>query len=403
MSQTMMFDSFSLGISRRTLLQLTDACLVARNIATNAKLAIFGAVLSLIVISVVALCITQAGSNNRSMSTAYFQALSTVIVPTRVAWPAHYIHSVRDSISSNAHTISIPVGYLIRDVTAGKIELRHTSDLAELFTRPLRVYGFIVRLELEASWKISAPIWMISEYARSRVSVFVARQKHAYQLLRMKVSGISRSVSAMLFPLTSSRGLSQETSVALYPRPVAHDTCPLLCLDDIPSHLVRKRIDAFCASLCTGETAALEFTTLAPSTPFLSVPFFLSGIPFLRCSLSSRQHSSKPGRRLLTPFAITLSGILDLLSTPCLSAQHRKPTRMSSPRAARINSVLNVSSQHAARLLALRDHLENDTLMRTSFVNAYGLEFWRQHRLMLAWEAGLLTAGLLERWVIEFT
>ena len=73
---------------------------------------------------------------------------------------------------------------------------------------------------------------------------------------------------------------------------------------------------------------------------------------------------------------------------------------LSSPRKT-ILAVTNISAIYASDLLELRERLHFDASTRSSYVARYGVECWRERRLMLAWEAALLRAGMLERWSVE--
>jgi hypothetical protein len=42
--------------------------------------------------------------------------------------------------------------------------------------------------------------------------------------------------------------------------------------------------------------------------------------------------------------------------------------------------------------------LVEDRVLRMDLIRKWGVEGWREHRLMIAWEAGLLSAGYLQRW-----
>jgi hypothetical protein len=63
-----------------------------------------------------------------------------------------------------------------------------------------------------------------------------------------------------------------------------------------------------------------------------------------------------------------------------------------------IQSIHDVSATHAKLLREKTHHLVADKVIRTSFTGSKGLERWRKARLLLAWEAALLTNGHMTRW-----
>jgi hypothetical protein len=65
-----------------------------------------------------------------------------------------------------------------------------------------------------------------------------------------------------------------------------------------------------------------------------------------------------------------------------------------------IGAVHNVSLVSARILDSVVHDLETDQQARKSFVAEWGADCWREHRLLSAWESGLLKAGLLMRWLV---
>ena len=63
-----------------------------------------------------------------------------------------------------------------------------------------------------------------------------------------------------------------------------------------------------------------------------------------------------------------------------------------------IRSIVDISRWHAQSLLQLEERLSNDRHLRMTCVQEEGITGWRVEKFMLAWEAGLLRAGLLTRW-----
>ena len=93
-----------------------------------------------------------------------------------------------------------------------------------------------------------------------------------------------------------------------------------------------------------------------------------------------------------------------------------KLSRSSSPLRARLHHILalltsgnnglnilvtqNASMEYARELNEYAERLEYDPEERTVFIEAFGVKAWRMERLYARWEAALLTANLLSRWII---
>ena len=81
------------------------------------------------------------------------RALMLLIIPTRVAWPAHYSRAARAAVLSRSRTITLDLHVLLADISSGKIELRHPEDLVDLLSGPgLRVDGWIITLRVDPGW-----------------------------------------------------------------------------------------------------------------------------------------------------------------------------------------------------------------------------------------------------------
>ena len=168
-------------------------------------------------------------------------------------------------------------------------------------------------------------------------------------------------------------------------------------LDNVAPSLAEPRVAAF---LRAHYTCAVEFTTVAGSISAWSTPWILAALPFVAHRHKSGCMRTEPQT---TPLFATLPGTLELLArVDALGAPDilEGLEGLSSPRKT-ILAVTNISANYASDLLELRERLHSDASMRSSYVARYGVECWRERRLMLAWEAALLRAGMLERWSVE--
>lgn len=60
----------------------------------------------------------------------------------------------------------------------------------------------------------------------------------------------------------------------------------------------------------------------------------------------------------------------------------------------------NSSTEYAQELNEYAERLEYDPEERTAFIKTFGVQAWREERLYARWEAGLLNAGLLTKWIV---
>ncbi|KAJ7583062.1 hypothetical protein C8J56DRAFT_1168043 [Mycena floridula] len=150
--------------------------------------------------------------------------------------------------------------------------------------------------------------------------------------------------------------------------------------DQVLSLDTEQEIPDFVSKLSPNAPAAIEFTLLSPNiTPSLqNTCFVLSIMPFLP--------NSHGASRSPSPFQLTLHGILDLLST-----NHSEVS---------IAAIHNVTATYADLLHTAHDGILQDRETRTRIIEQNGVSAWREQRFMLVWEAALMTAGYLNRWVI---
>ncbi|KAL1720138.1 hypothetical protein EV715DRAFT_197997 [Schizophyllum commune] len=292
------------------------------------------------------------------------RALMLLIVPTRVAWPAHYSRAARAAVLSRSKTITLDLHVLLADISSGKIELRHPEDLVDLLSGPgLRVDGWIIALRVDPGWS-----------------------RKIQRGIAMKPLKCSLCASAD----------REEAADSENPRPGKIEK-PTLVLDNVAPSLAEPRLAAF---LRAHYACTIEFTTVAGSISAWSTPWILAALPFVAHRHKTACMRTDPQT---APLFATLHETLELLAgVDGMGAPDilEGLEGLSSPRKT-VLAVTNISANCASDLLELRERLHSDASMRSSYVARYGVECWRERRLMLAWEAALLRAGMLERWSVE--
>ncbi|KAK0463810.1 uncharacterized protein EV420DRAFT_1638725 [Desarmillaria tabescens] len=121
----------------------------------------------------------------------------------------------------------------------------------------------------------------------------------------------------------------------------------MLHLDVVPHSEMESSIASYIKSLAVGSTTTIEFTTISPHTAWMSKNFILCSLPL----------------RTSTPLLVSLTGVLSVLT-------------------------------QAERLV-------EDRAERIAFIDRYGLDMWRERRFLMYWEAALLDAGHVTRWIVE--
>lgn len=123
---------------------------------------LFGCVVCAVLVALI-VCLSKRPQRPRKPSES-LQALFTVILPTSVAWPRDYARLVDYFTSARSKTIAISMTSLIGAVCDGNIEVRSYTDLPELFSEKLVVYGWRVILALDSSWNLAVLRWVIGSY-----------------------------------------------------------------------------------------------------------------------------------------------------------------------------------------------------------------------------------------------
>ena len=153
------------------------------------------------------------------------------------------------------------------------------------------------------------------------------------------------------------------------------------CLDFLPYPDLESSIRTIQARLRPGSSALFKFTSISPKIAFLSDQFIFCCLPFMPRRYLLKQDNP---HRTSTPLLTSLHHITEVLSTgsPTVSIQH----------------ITNVTAEHVTALRMMEQSLVTDPVRRLNMISKWGLDGWRDHRLMIAWEAGLLSAGYLQRW-----
>jgi hypothetical protein len=161
----------------------------------------------------------------------------------------------------------------------------------------------------------------------------------------------------------------------------SHNADEAHAIDSLPYPSLEPSVRTIQSSLQPGSIVVFEFTTIAADIPFLSDQFVFCCLPFMPRRYLPRNHSSC---RTSTPLLASLHRIIEVLS--------------SGPSNTTIKRITNVTTNHVTALHMMEQSLVNDQVVRLDLIRKWGVEGWREHRIMIAWEAGLLSAGYLQRW-----
>ncbi|THU88599.1 hypothetical protein K435DRAFT_729781, partial [Dendrothele bispora CBS 962.96] len=193
--------------------------------------------------------------------------------------------------------------------------------------------------------------------------------------------------------MTDNNARSTKTlhiSSVLPPLLSSGDSSATFCLDFVPYLQFDVCVRKFIKSLHCGQSATITFSALAPHIRFLSKNFILSAVPFMpRTYLDDADSDPADVRRFeraYTPLFVSLTRLTELLCS-------------TSPQIT-IKCVEQVSDEYSQSLLTLERMLLQDKIVRDVLIRRWSLSGWREHRLMLAWEAGLFSSGLLHRWKV---
>ncbi|KAF8077752.1 hypothetical protein FPV67DRAFT_1462876 [Lyophyllum atratum] len=300
------------------------------------------------------------------------QALLFVFTPTCAAQPTKYA-DLLDSLVCDDHsrTIQLSASRLLQSMRAGIFELRNPQDIPDLLLGRLRVYGWRMRLISGFSSRGAILEWILT----SQLPSFKFRKD------------IESSKPMNLLPNTYLPAAIRETlnpSICHFrlDSVIQKEANPTLHLDFITNPYLEATIRIFQSRLKPATLGSLEFTTMASNISFLSNDFILCSLPF-----TSRKYlQGQTAQRTSTPLLASLRHI-----TECLSSSTSTTT---------IISIRNITSEHINVLRASRQRLISDRVLRTTLIERWGEEGWREHVFLTDWEAGLLSAGFLTRWSI---
>jgi len=155
----------------------------------------------------------------------------------------------------------------------------------------------------------------------------------------------------------------------------------ITCLDFLPYPELESSIRTIQARLHPGSSALFKFTSISPKIAFLSDQFVFCCLPFMPRRYLLKQDNP---RRTSTPLLTSLHHITEVLSTESSTVS--------------IQQITNVTAEHIIALRMMEQSLVTDPVRRLGMIGKWGLDGWRDHRFMIAWEAGLLSAGYLQRW-----
>ena len=107
------------------------------------------------------------------------QTLSAFVTPTSCASISNNNHSLlKNTRIVKSYLIELDLSELIDSICTGKVELRDSSDLRDLFCEKLRIYGWHFGLLVARNWSFRISRWMIAHHAYIflRVRVFLSRK-----------------------------------------------------------------------------------------------------------------------------------------------------------------------------------------------------------------------------------
>ncbi|KAF9483795.1 hypothetical protein BDN70DRAFT_264046 [Pholiota conissans] len=288
------------------------------------------------------------------------QALSNVFTPTSVAWPLLFVKlfsrsSIKTSASSSRSSIELDICELLSRICDGEVELRDSRDLAMLFQQRLSIYAWDLKLVMNGCWIIKVAEWFAKQH-------FVES------------------------PLATTQRLSTQWPLACILR-IASCSRPSFDLDFVPYHELRHEIRCIQDLHRPGNSTVIEFSCLGPGVRLMGADFLLCAVPFVTSNVNAHACKKRINRTSM-PFFVQVHDVVGILT---------------SRRALAVKSIINISWEYAETLYRLEKDLVNDRNLRTQHIEDVALAGWREDRLMLAWEAGLLTSKLLVRWRITFS
>ncbi|KAL5529597.1 hypothetical protein ACEPAG_5582 [Sanghuangporus baumii] len=327
---------------------------------------------------------TSSGPHTDPVSSLVLRVLSKFLIPTSSIWPKTYI-SIANSAdqSPGRNNIHLKLELIFRETKQGVIELRNPSgDLPRLIKGQLQINGWNFKLDI--SWKNRMKIW--SWAISDELSFFPdeAIPKLCTFADDGKISRVERTVLNHYCSLF----FEKNDDIIIWPS-----------LDAVPRAFTQTFIRSTQVRLrCEykfEQTSVFSFTTSEGGFSIFDDAFVFAALPFSRVNskyLSSESDGKikQPGClldvRYSTPLFTRLPEILSLLT--------------SGPNALRVLSLSNGSASYASALEAHANALEHDEATGHKCIKDVGVQGWREERMYARWEAALLMAGLLTRWVV---
>ncbi|KAH8099532.1 hypothetical protein BXZ70DRAFT_1008939 [Cristinia sonorae] len=295
-------------------------------------------------------------SEEKDRKRAVLQKLLAVLTPTQSIWPETYWQLSQRWVRSKKPVYRLSALSLRDDVVGGVVELRNAStNLPDAIMGRLEVDGLRVQIESDPA-------------------------------LRMMVhsSGLGNRKS---LPIESHQSPDKDNNAQYLDRLLPANLSPF--------------IRSLQISITIGSTAMLGFTARGRHFPRSQEDplYHLAALPFLprkylkphdaqSTKAESRTHLNYPRSALRTtiPLKTTLDNVVYLLTSGEVPLT--------------IKSVENVSDAYTAHLDEHADHLLTNVASRTKFQQNWGTEGWREERFVAQWEAALIRAEVLARWVV---
>ncbi|OCB86718.1 hypothetical protein A7U60_g6177 [Sanghuangporus baumii] len=328
----------------------------------------------------------QASSRPRtdSISSPALRALSKFLIPTSSIWPKTYLSIAHSAEQFPGRSIvHINLELIFREIRQGIIELRNPSgDLPRLVKRQLQLNGWNFKLDISWKNKVKIWTWAISD----ELSFFP--EEAIPKLCTFADEGNISPVERTVLNRYCSLFFEKHGDIVIWSS-----------LDAVPRAFTQTFIRSTQAKLKRKheyeKTSVFSFTTSEAGFSIFDDAFIFAALPFSRVFskyLSSesdsklKQPGRLPGLRCSTPLFTRLPEILSLLT--------------SGPNALHVLSLSNGSASYASALEAHASALEYDEAARRECIKDVGIQGWREERMYARWEAALLTAGLLARWVV---
>ncbi|KAH7869654.1 uncharacterized protein C8R40DRAFT_1130235 [Lentinula edodes] len=352
----------------------------------------------------------------RVAGAARVSRVAAVTVP-RYANDADKISGVVDP-GKVVNVVEIEAAVLLAGLVSGKLELRdrwmgeegdddfgikgpnHSrskdslDELISLMKGSLEVYEYQFKLKVGKKMWASVASWVVLAGYGGTTTAPKTKGVDFLQCTRY----VQRASSGQYAPIIRSI------------QPFYSESTMKLDLDFVPYASFESTLKAFIHSMPLSENqnidAVLEFTVLAPHVKWLSREYVLCAIPFMytngRNANSIIESDATPPPTLTpTPMLLSLKQVIEIL------------TSLSSSSSLQILSCTNTSSECSSSLREIvreRDLVGLDGGLNPkgharSECGGYGgcgegSSSWMRERSMMLWQAAILRAGWVQRWVV---